>query len=337
MSKLLEVKNLSTQFKTERGIAHAVRQVNFSLEPGETMGIVGESGSGKSVTARSILRIIENQGGRISSGEILLEGDDLIKKSEKEMRAIRGNIISMIFQDPMTSLNPLIKVGEQIAEVLRYHKKYSKQQAKEETIKIMKDMSIPSAEKRYDQYPHEFSGGMLQRLMIAISLACKPKLLIADEPTTALDVTIQAQILRLMKQLQDQYNMAILLITHDLGVVAEVCDKVSVMYAGEIVESTDVASIFEEPLHPYTWGLIESIPKLGERKGSLKPIEGQPPNLAEKIQGCAFAKRCKYRTELCDREKPALTELRPSHYVSCHHADELVRERGNSYASAAKG
>ncbi len=337
MSNLLEVKNLSTQFHTERGIAHAVRYVNFAIRPGETMGIVGESGSGKSVTARSIMRIVEHQKGKITSGEILLEGVDLVKRSEKQMQKIRGNSVAMIFQDPMTSLNPLIKVGEQIAEVLRFHKGLNKQQAKAETIKIMQDMSIPSAEKRYDQFPHEFSGGMLQRLMIAIALACKPKLLIADEPTTALDVTIQAQILRLMNQLKKQYNMSILLITHDLGVVAEVCDKVSVMYAGEIVESTDVESIFAEPLHPYTLGLMESMPKLGEKKAALKPIEGSPPNLTETIEGCAFAMRCPYKTDLCEQKKPVLQELRPAHLVACHHAEELVKRRAGAYASAAKG
>lgn len=314
-----------------------MRQVNLSLKPGETIGIVGESGSGKSVTARSIMRIVENQGGQITSGQILLEGDDLVKKSEKQMRKIRGNTISMIFQDPMTSLNPLIKVGEQIAEVLRYHKNYSKQQAKAETIRIMQDMAIPSAEKRYGQYPHEFSGGMLQRLMIAIALACKPKLLIADEPTTALDVTIQAQILRLMKQLQTQYNMSILLITHDLGVVAQVCDRVSVMYAGEIVESTDVATLFEEPLHPYTWGLIESIPRLGQRKGSLLPIQGSPPKLTDEIIGCAFAKRCPYKSARCEQEKPILELLRPAHYVACHHAEELVKGRAIQYGRTTHG
>lgn len=337
MNELLEVKNLSTQFKKNQKPAFAVRHVNFSLKPGEMIGIVGESGCGKSVTARSIMRIVESQGGQITSGEILLEGEDLVKKTEKQMQKIRGNIVSMIFQDPMTSLNPLIKVGEQIAEVLRYHKNYSNQQAKDETIRIMQEMSIPSAEKRYGQYPHEFSGGMLQRLMIAIALACKPKLLIADEPTTALDVTIQAQILRLMKQQQSQNNMAIILITHDLGVVAEVCDRVSVMYAGEIVESADVDSIFSEPLHPYTLGLIESIPRLGQRKGNLQPIQGAPPTMSEEIVGCSFAKRCPYKSALCERQKPTLAQLRPAHSVACHHAEELAEGRGIGHGRASHG
>lgn len=337
MSYLLEVKDLSTQFKTERGTAYAVRHVNFAIKPGETMGIVGESGSGKSVTARSIMRLVENQRGKITSGEIWFQQEDLVRKSEREMENLRGNEISMIFQDPMTSLNPLIRVGEQISEVLRYHKGMGKREAKAATIQIMRDIAIPSPEERYDQYPHEFSGGMLQRLMIAISLACKPKLLIADEPTTALDVTIQAQILRLMKQLQQQYHMAILLITHDLGVVAEVCDTVSVMYAGEIIESTDVKSIFAEPLHPYTWGLIESIPKLGEEKENLTPIEGAPPRLTEQIPGCAFAERCKYKTLHCEMKKPILQELRPGHWVSCHHAEKMMQGGKMKYANIAQG
>ncbi|RST74326.1 ABC transporter ATP-binding protein [Siminovitchia acidinfaciens] len=326
MGQLLEVKNLSTQFMTERGIAHAVRSVNFSIKSGETMGIVGESGSGKSVTAKSIMRLVESQRGKISAGEILFEENDLARLKEKQMQKIRGNDISMIFQDPMTSLNPLIKVGVQIAEVLRFHKGMTKQQAKEEAVSIMKDLSIPSPEKRYHQYPHEFSGGMLQRLMIAIALACKPKLLIADEPTTALDVTIQAQILRLMEELQEQYGMAILMITHDLGVVAEICDTVSVMYAGEIVESTSVGHIFDSPLHPYTQALMESRPKLGQRQEQLQPIEGSPPDLTKEINGCPFAARCKFKTELCEVEKPVLQELAPSHWVACHVAGQFKKE-----------
>lgn len=336
LSNLLEVKNLSIQFQTNHGVAHAVRSVNLSLEKGKTLGIIGESGSGKSVTAKSIIRLIENQNGKITSGYIHFKGDDLIKKSIKDMRKIRGNSISMIFQDPMTSLNPLIKVGEQISEVMRFHKKMNKKDAKNEAIQIMKDLSIPSAKDRYNQYPHEFSGGMLQRLMIAIALACKPQMLIADEPTTALDVTIQAQILRLLKGLQQENEMAMLLITHDFGVVAEVCDNVSVMYAGEIVESTDVNRIFETPLHPYTLGLMESRPKLGSSQQKLNSIEGNPPNLMEKIQGCPFASRCKFRTEICDEQKPKFEELLPKHWVACHHAKELTEERGKEYATTSE-
>ncbi|MEX2104916.1 MAG: ABC transporter ATP-binding protein, partial [Bacilli bacterium] len=319
MSKLLEVKNLSTKFRTERGAAHAVRFVNFSIERGETMGLVGESGSGKSVTAKSIMKLIDLSRGSIS-GEIHLDGMDILSKKEKEMQHIRGNNVSMIFQDPMTSLNPLLTVGEQIAEVFRYHKKLNKKAAKEETIKLLSLVGIPSPENRYDQYPHEFSGGMLQRMMIAIALACKPKLLIADEPTTALDVTIQAQILRIIKALQKEFDMGVLMITHDLGVVAEVCDKVSVMYAGEIVESGDVNTIFESPMHPYTLGLIASIPKLGARLKTLQPIEGSPPDLHLELQGCPFADRCKYKPDLCLTAAPTLRSLEDGHLVSCHHA-----------------
>lgn len=327
MSKLLEVNNLSTKFKTERGTAHAVRYVNFSIERGEVMGLVGESGSGKSVTAKSIMKLLD-QSRSSMSGEILLDGMDMISKREKEMEKIRGNQVSMIFQDPMTSLNPLIKVGDQIAEVYRYHKKLSKKSAKQETIKLLALVGIPSPESRYDQYPHEFSGGMLQRLMIAIALACKPKLLIADEPTTALDVTIQAQILRIIKNLQQEFDMGVLLITHDLGVVAEVCDKVSVMYAGQIVESGGVHIIFDSPMHPYTVGLISSIPKLGARSKLLNPIEGSPPDLHLEVKGCSFAERCQFKTELCLTDAPRLRTLEDGHQVSCHHAEKIVQERG---------
>ncbi|WP_391204139.1 ABC transporter ATP-binding protein [Psychrobacillus sp. L4] len=326
MNKLLEVKNLSTKFKTDRGIAHAVRYVNFSIDIGETMGLVGESGSGKSVTAKSILRLVDTTRSTIS-GEILLEDSNLLVIKEKEMQKIRGNSVSMIFQDPMTSLNPLFTVGDQVAEVFRYHKKMKKSDAKKETIKLLELVGIPSPEKRYIQYPHEFSGGMLQRIMIAIALACRPKLLIADEPTTALDVTIQAQILRLIKKLQKEFSMGVLMITHDLGVVAEVCDKVSVMYAGEIVESGNVQTIFKSPMHPYTRGLMESIPKLGEKAKMLNPIEGSPPDLHKDITGCPFAERCKNKTDFCSLEAPKLRKLDDGHLVSCHYAEKLLEER----------
>jgi len=326
MNKLLTVNNLSTRFKTERGIAHAVRYVNFSISVGEIMGLVGESGSGKSVTAKSIMRLIDKTKGEIT-GEVILEGVDLLAKKEKEMQKIRGNSVSMIFQDPMSSLNPLFTVGEQIAEVFRYHKKLNKKSAKEATISLMDQIGIPAAEKRYGQYPHEFSGGMLQRIMIAIALACNPKLLIADEPTTALDVTIQAQILRLLKSLQSKFDMGILLITHDLGVVAEVCDRVSVMYAGKIVESGEVEAIFKTPMHPYTLGLIASIPKLGSKVKMLSPIEGAPPDLHEELKGCPFADRCLYKTDLCLEEAPELQQLEDNHIVACHHAEVIMQQR----------
>lgn len=326
MSDLLTVRNLSTQFQTERGIAHAVRFVNFTIQQGETMGIVGESGSGKSVTAKSIMRLVESQNGNITSGEILFEDINIAAKTQKQMQKVRGNAISMIFQDPMTSLNPLLKVGSQISEVLRFHKGMNKAQAKQEAVRIMESLSIPSPEKRYHQYPHEFSGGMLQRLMIAIALACKPRLLIADEPTTALDVTIQAQILSLMQDLQREYGMAILMITHDLGVVAEVCDKVSVMYAGEIVESSDVKDIFERPMHPYTKALMDSRPKLGQREKALRSIEGTPPDLSKEIPGCPFAPRCPFKIEQCLKEKPELKELAPDHLVACFVAETAAQK-----------
>lgn len=326
MNNLLTVKNLSTKFKTDRGIAHSVRYVNFSIGTGEIMGLVGESGSGKSVTAKSIMRLIDKVRGEVT-GEIILDGEDLLQKKEREMQKIRGNTVSMIFQDPMSSLNPLYTVGEQIAEVYRYHKKMNKKEAKEATIQLMEQIGIPAPENRYSQYPHEFSGGMLQRIMIAIALACNPKLLIADEPTTALDVTIQAQILRLLKSLQSQFEMGILMITHDLGVVAEVCDQVSVMYAGKIVESGDVHTIFESPMHPYTIGLIASIPKLGSKTKVLNPIEGAPPDLHLELLGCPFAERCAFKTERCLTETPELRELGNNHIVSCHHAEEIMEQR----------
>lgn len=330
MTQLLTVKNLSTKFKTERGIAHAVRYVNFSIDVGEIMGLVGESGSGKSVTARSVMGLVDKKRGEVT-GEVLLENDNLLLKKPKEMQKIRGNSVSMIFQDPMSSLNPLFTVGDQIAEVYRYHKKMNKKNAKEATIELMKQIGIPAPEKRYSQYPHEFSGGMLQRIMIAIALACNPKLLIADEPTTALDVTIQAQILRLLKSLQSKFDMGILMITHDLGVVAEVCDRVSVMYAGKIVESGTVEKIFDKPLHPYTLGLIASIPKLGSKAKMLNPIEGSPPDLHRELKGCPFAERCQYKTDVCLEDAPELRSLEDHHVVSCHHA-EAISEEGRELA-----
>lgn len=326
METLLSVKNLSTKFKTVRGTAHAVRFVNFSIKNGEIMGLVGESGSGKSVTAKSIMRLVERSRGTVS-GEIILDGQNILTKSEKEMQSIRGNIISMIFQNPMTSLNPLLTVGEQVSEVYRYHKKVNKKEARSATIELMKKIGIPAPEKRYSQYPHEFSGGMLQRIMIAIALACNPRLLIADEPTTALDVTIQAQILRLLSNLQKEFNMGILIITHDLGVVAEICDKVSVMYAGKIVESGPVTKILTKPMHPYTIGLIDSIPKLGESKKMLESIEGAPPDLHETIKGCPFMDRCSFKSEICKMEAPELIHVESEHLVSCHNMNKVLERR----------
>lgn len=326
MNTLLSVNNLSTKFKTARGTAHAVRYVNFQIKSGEVMGLVGESGSGKSVTARSIMRLVERSKGFIE-GEILVDGQNITAKTEKEMSNIRGNLMSMIFQNPMTALNPLFTVGEQIAEVYRYHKKASRKEAKIATIELMNKIGIPAAEKRYAQYPHEFSGGMLQRIMIAIALACNPKLLIADEPTTALDVTIQAQILRLLSSLQKEFDMGILIITHDLGVVAEICDRVSVMYAGEIVESGNVEDILKNPMHPYTFGLIQSIPRLGSAQKKLSSIEGSPPDLHKVIEGCPFLDRCEFKLEKCKVTSPKLNEISDGHLVSCHNIEAVVKRR----------
>ncbi len=315
--ELIDVKGLSVKFKTDRGEAYAVRDVNFSIKAHETLGLVGESGSGKSVTAQSILKL-HPKDRTIIAGEIRYKGENLLDKSEKEMQKIRGNHISMIFQDPKVALNPNIKVGKQISETIRYHKKISKNASIEQTIKLINEVGIPFAEERYYQYPHEFSGGMLQRFMIAIALSCNPDFLIADEPTTALDVTVQAQILRMMKKLQKDFGMSILIITHNLGIVSEICDHVAVMYAGELVEISDVFSIFSKPLHPYTNGLLEAIPILGQKHKKLKNIEGHPPNIFDCIQGCHFSPRCPYKTDICLTEKPLLKQVGNLRYVACH-------------------
>jgi oligopeptide/dipeptide ABC transporter ATP-binding protein len=315
--ELIRVKGLSVKFKTDRGEAYAVRNVNFAIKPNETLGLVGESGSGKSVTAQSILKLHPSDRTKIA-GEISYKGQNLLDNNEKEMQKIRGNQISMIFQDPMISLNPVIRVGEQISETIRYHKKISRKEAMEQSIRLINEVGIPFAEERYHQYPHEFSGGMLQRFMIAIALSCNPNFLIADEPTTALDVTVQAQILRLMKKLQKDFGMSILIITHNLGIVSEICDHVAVMYAGELVEISDVIPIFSNPLHPYTYGLLEAIPVLGQKHKKLKNIEGHPPNIFDHIQGCNFSPRCPFKTDICLTEKPILRQVGNLRYVACH-------------------
>ncbi len=316
---LLEVEDLEVHFRSSSSVAKAVNGVSFTLNKKETLGIVGESGSGKSVTATALLRLIPNPPGKIAGGRILFEGKDILALSEKEMRSIRGNEISMIFQDPMTSLNPVFTVGNQIIESIRTHRKVSKKEAKKAAIEMLQLVGIPEAEKRMDMYPHEFSGGMRQRVMIAIALACNPKLLIADEPTTALDVTVQAQILDLMRHLQDTIDTSIIMITHDLGVVWEMCDQVIVMYAGNTVESGDVKTIFDRPLHPYTWGLLDSqITSDSENEEKLSTIPGTPPDLREPIPGCHFADRCPYAQEVCFSKKPELIEVEEGHTVSCH-------------------
>ena len=317
MKKLLEVKGLRTKFETNVGQVYAVRGVSFDLNKGEAIGIVGESGSGKSVTMMSIVKLLADNG-KVTDGEIIFGGKNVSKYTEKEMNKIRGNEIGMIFQDPMTSLNPVYTIGDQIIEPLLKHKGMNKNAAKEEAIKMLKLVGIPSPESRMKQYPHEFSGGMRQRAMIAMSLICQPKLIIADEPTTALDVTIQAQILDLMKDLKDKLNTSIILITHDLGVVADLCSRINVMYGGIVVETGTTEDIFYRPKHPYTWGLLRSIPNPKEnKKEKLKPIEGQPPDLLKPPVGCPFAARCDYAMKICLSKQPPKFEVGENHKSAC--------------------
>jgi oligopeptide transport system ATP-binding protein len=317
MNKLLQVEELYTSFFTHVGEVKAVRGISFDVEKGEAVGIVGESGCGKSVTMMSLLRLLTDTG-KVKSGKAIFAGKDLIKVSNNEMLRIRGNEISMIFQDPMTSLNPVYTIGNQIIEPMIRHRKITKSQAKVRAIELLKLVGIPEADKRLSQYPHEFSGGMRQRVMIAMALACDPKLLIADEPTTALDVTIQAQILDLMKELRDKINTSIILITHDLGVVADLCRRINVMYGGLIVESGTRSDIFYKPSHPYTWGLLKSIPNpKNEFKERLKPIDGQPPDLFSPPAGCPFTPRCKYAMKVCDKTQPPSFEIGEGHKAAC--------------------
>jgi len=317
---LLEVKGLKTYFYTEGGIVRAVDGVNFEVYPGEVLGIVGESGCGKSVTSLSIMRLISKPG-KVDAGEILLDGENLLNMPEEEMIKVRGNRISMIFQQPQTALNPVFKVGDQLAEVLNVHQDMGREAGWKRAVALLKMVGVPDPERRVEAYPHELSGGMAQRVMIAMALACVPELLIADEPTTALDVTIQAQILDLMREMRKEMGTSIILITHDLGVVAEMAERVAVMYAGEIVEQTDVNSLFDEPLHPYTQGLIGSIPVLGEIKDKLDVIPGSVPNLVNLPPGCRFAPRCQSRIKhaltICTEVKPELEEVKSGHYVRC--------------------
>jgi len=324
LQSILSIKDLRTYFHTDDGIAKAVDGVSFDLKEGETLGIVGESGCGKSVTALSVLRMLPKDVGVIEGGEILFEGRDIVKMSDGEIRSIRGNKISMIFQEPMTSLNPAYTCGNQIVEVIKTHRNVSSSEAKLKTIEILNGVGIPNSEQRFKEYPHQLSGGLRQRIMIAIALACEPKILIADEPTTALDVTVQAQILELIKSLQTKYNMSVILITHDLGVVAETCDRVIVMYASKIVEEGLVSEVFKEPKHPYTLALMESIPKLNEKKERLYTIEGSVPSSLEYNTGCHFSNRCKLADERCHVEEPELIRFSETHSASCFKIKELV-------------
>ena len=339
---LLEVKNLRINFKTYAGLVQAVRGVDFTLAKGETLAIVGESGSGKSVTSNALMRLIPQPAGRYEDGQILFEGKDLLKLSEREMESIRGNEIAMIFQDPMTALNPTMRVGKQIMEVILTHKKgVSKEAAKQRAIELLAEVGIPDPERRFKQYPHEFSGGMRQRVVIAIALAAEPKILIADEPTTALDVTIQAQILELMKKIQEKNGNAIIFITHDLGVVANVADRVAVMYAGQIVEYGSSHDIFYNPKHPYTWGLLGSMPDLDtEDSEELYTIPGAPPNLINPPLGDAFAPRNPYALAIDYKAEPPFYEVSPGHYAKTWllHPEapkvelpEVIRHRIESY------
>ncbi len=330
---LLKVKNLKTRFCTELGEVTAVDGVSFHVNAGETVGLVGESGCGKSVTSLSILRLFRKHSGTKLAGEIFFEQKELLTSSMEEMQEIRGNQISMIFQDPMSSLNPVYTVGNQISESLMLHQKLSKKEAYEKTIEMLSLVGIPSPEKRVNDYPHQLSGGMRQRVMIAMGLCCHPKLLIADEPTTALDVTIQAQILDLMKGLQEQLQMGIMLITHDLGVVAEVCDRVLVMYLGQIVEEATVETLFENPKHPYTIGLMKSIPTIdGKRGEKLHVIEGMVPSLHQIPAGCRFAPRCPFADEKCRSHPPDLIEVGHSHKARCWHHERIGMEGGSTIA-----
>jgi len=321
---LLEVDRLQTHFATPDGVVRAVEGVSFHINAGETLGVVGESGCGKSVTAMSILRLVQEPPGKIA-GAIRFQGRDLLALSEPEMRDIRGNAISMIFQEPMTSLNPVLTVGRQIGETLQLHQGLNARDAERHAIDMLTLVGIPAAPRRVREYPHQLSGGMRQRVMIAMALACNPQLLIADEPTTALDVTIQAQILDLMRDMKRRLGSAIMLITHDLGVVAEMCQRVLVMYAGRKVEEGSADAIFAHPLHPYTRGLLGSVPRLGSSlvdggRGKLAEIPGLVPSLRQRIEGCPFAGRCPMATELCSRVAPALETKMPGHLAACHYA-----------------
>ncbi len=323
---LLEVKNLKTHFFTGEGVARAVDGMDLVLRRGESLGIIGESGCGKSVTALSVMRLVASPPGRIVAGEILFEGEDLLKKGEEEMRAIRGNEIAMIFQEPMTSLNPVFTIGDQIMEAILLHQRVGRREAREKAVEMLRLVGIPSPERRIDDYPHQMSGGMRQRAMIAMALSCRPKLLIADEPTTALDVTIQAQILRLIRRIREEIGMAVMMITHDLGVIAEVAEEVVVAYAGKAVEVADVRRIFRNPLHPYTRALFNSIPRLTDRaKRRLETITGSVPNPLFFPPGCRFHPRCGFARDVCRSEEPGLIDAGDGQRVRCFLYDEAKK------------
>ena len=324
MATLLEVKDLKTHFFTMDGVVKAVDGVSYDLEEGETLGLVGESGCGKSVSALSVMRLIPNPPGRIVGGEILLDGEDILKVDMDDMRNIRGAKIAMVFQEPMTSLNPVLTVERQITETLQLHMGMTKQEAQREGVNLLTRVGIPDPESRIKQYPHQFSGGMRQRVMIAMALSCNPRLIIADEPTTALDVTIQAQILDLMKSLTTEFGVALIVITHNLGVVARYADRVNIMYAGKVIERGNAREIYSNPRHPYTVGLLRSVPRLDlPRRAKLDPIEGQPPDLINLPAGCSFRDRCKWAIDKCATESPELMETGEGHLSACWRSDDL--------------
>ena len=321
-NNVLEIRGLNSYFFTEKGVAPAVDGLDLDIPKGKIIGLVGESGCGKSMTAKSIMGLLKYPG-RVAGGSIRFEDQDLTRLSDKELRKICGNDISMIFQEPMTSLNPVLKVGRQVRETLLVHNPaMSKAEAKQRVVEMFQRVGIPEAEKRYDCYPHELSGGLRQRVMIAMAMVCKPKLLIADEPTTALDVTIEAQILRLMKELRDETGMSVLIITHNMGVVAEICDYVYVMYAGKIMEQAETFELFDQTMHPYTRGLLDSIPRIGQNAERLHTIPGVVPNLLHLPQGCPFSNRCEYATDQCRTEKAQLHPVAPDHQVRCFRCEE---------------
>jgi oligopeptide transport system ATP-binding protein len=335
---VLEVRSLKTQFKTQDGVVKAVDDVSFYVMPGETLGVVGESGCGKSMTGLSIMRLIPSPPGKIVAGEIYFNGDDILRMTDEQVRAIRGNDIAMIFQDPMTSLNPVLTINRQISEALQLHMGMNKGQARARTIELLKMVGIPNAEERVDQYPHQFSGGMRQRVMIAMALSCNPKLLIADEPTTALDVTIQAQILDLMRTLQMERDTGVILVTHSMGVVAGMADRIQVMYAGHIVETASTEEIFANPRHPYTVGLLKSIPRLDAmRKEKLEPIRGLPPDLIDLPDMCPFVPRCNYAREKCEQKNPPLLEVNPGHWSACWFWEEVSKESDQDLVALEHG
>jgi oligopeptide transport system ATP-binding protein len=335
---LLQIKDLQTHFFTSEGVVRAVNGVSYDVQPGETLGLVGESGSGKSVSALSLMRLIPNPPGKIVGGEVIFDGESLLDVDDARMREIRGNDIAMVFQEPMTSLNPVLTIGRQLTEALELHLKLKRKAAETRAIELLHLVGIPAAEDRLRDYPHQFSGGMRQRVMIAMALSCDPKLLLADEPTTALDVTIQAQVLEVMARLSRELGTAVIVITHNLGVVARYADRVNVMYAGRIVESGTADEIYHNPRHAYTLGLLESVPRLDARTGRLIPIEGVPPDLTNLPVGCSFEPRCRFATDICREERPELTEVLPGHKMACWHPDEVAEDaRKQVLATAGSG